>query len=99
LISIGFGIALFFVYLAILPHLDGINDRMLTMMTITGHALFIFVGFSYPGLQACGHDNPTCAAIIDQVSMLAVCGILLIYYFGIGALIGVIAQKVSERKQ
>jgi hypothetical protein len=100
LISIGFGIALLLAYITILPHLkDGISERLLFFMTVTGHALFIFVGFSYPGLQICGQNSPACVTAVDWIAMLTVCAILLIYYFGIGALIGFLIEKYQARKK
>lgn len=100
LVAIGFFVALFPIYHGLLNYLKGmLTGQALLLMTITGHALFIFAAFSYPGLQACGHGRPMCIAIVDWGVALGIFILLLALYFATGALIGRIAQKILKRKQ
>jgi hypothetical protein len=95
-----------------------LSSRFMMLMTLTGHAVFIYVGFMYPELaicgvsgQACGswtaeqgclsyHStyDPICTSIVSRLIFFCLVAILLIIYFGIGALIGRIVEIALKRK-
>ena len=56
-------IALFLFYILAGPILNekGMStDWALILMTLTGHAIFIYIGFTYPELAICGPSGQTC---------------------------------------